>query len=178
MKFTNWFAALVVLCLAAAASPQREQKQDQPSEQKQKQQQEEQQRPTLGPPAESPAGGPRTSTTTDARKLLRVRSIYVERIDNALSEKLADVLSKSGRFRIAATRSEADAVLRGTCFDSRRLKSVHSEVFLTDRGGNSIWQDIVHRPFNPPVLPKAVESTAVDIVQHLTDSAREAERKQ
>jgi hypothetical protein len=102
----------------------------------------------------------------------------VERIDNLLSERLADGLAKMGRFRVVASRNEADAVLSGTCFDSRRLKRVHSEVYLTDRSGSAIWQDVLRRPFNPPTLQKSVDSTAAEIVQHLGDSVREADRKQ
>lgn len=60
-----------------------------------------QQKPTLGPQPsrETPSlYGPRTSNTTDARKLTRVRTIFVERMDNALGERLAEGLSKMGRF--------------------------------------------------------------------------------
>src|SRR5215831_5811931 len=136
---------------------------------------EQQQRPTLG---ETPSlGGPRTSTTTDSRKLMRVRSVYIEAIDNSLNEKLAEALSKAGPFRVVAKRNEADAVLRGTCFDSRRLKRLHTEVFLTDPRGGSIWQDIIREPFNPPPLDKAVTDSASMIVAHLGESLREAQRK-
>ncbi len=136
---------------------------------------EEQQRPTLG--ETPPLGGPRTSTTTDIRKLLRVRTVYIETIDNSLNEKLAEALSKMGPFRVVAKRSEADAILRGTCFDSRRLKRLHSEVFLTDPRRGSIWQDIIREPFNPPPLEKAVTDSAAVIVAHLGESLREAQRK-
>jgi hypothetical protein len=135
----------------------------------------EEQRPTLG--AAPSLGSPRTSTTTDIRKLLRVRTVYVEAIDNSLNDKLAEALSKMGPFRVVAKRSEADAILRGTCFDSRRLKRLHSEVFLTDPRGGSIWQDIVREPFNPPQLEKAVTGSALVIVGHLGESLREAQRK-
>jgi len=137
-------------------------------------------RPTLGPaPAAPPSlNGPRSSTTTDPQKLIRVRKIFVERIDNQLSDKLMEALAKSGRFRIVADTKEADAILRGTCFDSRRLKSLHTEVFISDRiTGASIWQDNVQRPFNPPTLQKVVDDTASTIVGHLNDSVHEAERK-
>ncbi len=157
----------------AATGVARGQQQEQP----QQQQGEQTQRPTLGPPPEPSLYGPRTSTTTDARKLMRVRSVYVERIDNSLSDKLADGLTKMGRFHVVSKRNEADGVLRGTCSDFRRLKSVHSEVYLTDRSGAAIWQDSVRRPYNPPALQKVVNDTAVVILQHLGDSIREAERK-
>jgi hypothetical protein len=145
-----------------------------------------QDRPSLGKDAEPPSlgkdapslNGPRTSTTTDARRLLSVKAIFVDPIDNALSEKLADGLSKMGRFRIVAERKDADAVLNGTCFDSRRLKRVHSEVFLHDRSsGASIWQDAVRRPYNPPPLQKAVDDTATMILAHLGESIQDAQRK-
>jgi len=133
--------------------------------------------PSLGKEAPS-LNGPRTSTTTDARRLVSIKAIFVDRIDNALSDKLADGLSKMGRFRIVASRKEADAVVSGTCFDSRRLKTVHSEVFVHDRAtGASIWQDIVRRRYNPPPLQKAVDDTATMILDHLGESIQEAQRR-
>jgi hypothetical protein len=144
-------------------------------EEQQQQQQQPQQRPTLG---EAPSlGGPRNSSTTDIRKLLRVRTVYIETIDNSLNARLAEALSKGGPFRVVAKRTEADAILRGTCFDSRRLKSLHSEVFLTDPHGGPIWTDIVRERFNPPPLDKAVTDSASMIVAHLGESLREAQRK-
>ena len=113
-----------------------------------------------------------------ARRLLSVKTIFVDHIDNALGEKLADGLSRMGRFRIVADRKDADTVVMGTCFDSRRLKTVHSEIFLHDRAsGASIWQDIVRRHYNPPPLQKAVDDTAVMILAHLGESIQEAQRK-
>ncbi len=166
---------VILLVGCSAGWAQDDKGQEKPQEKKQEKQQE---RPTLGPPPAPSLYGPRTSTTTDSRKLARLRAIFVERMDNRLSEKLADGLSKIGRFRVVANRNEADAVLRGTCFDSHRLKSLHSEVFLTDRtSGGSIWQDIVRQPFNPPPLEKAVNDTALLILQHLADSVEEAQRK-
>src|SRR5690348_18205478 len=122
---------------------------------------ESQQRPTLGPPSKSSPGGPRSSTTTDERKLTHMRKIYVERIDNHLSDKLMEGLSKTGRYQIVLELKEADTVVRGSCLDSRRLKSIHSEVFISDRAsGASIWQDSVRSSFNPPGLEQAVERSA------------------
>ena len=168
MKLSQIFLALMLLGCTGA----RGQQEKPPTLGKEP---EEQQRPTLG---EAPStGGPRTSTTTDIRKLQRVRTVYIEMIDNSLSEKLAEALSKMGPFRVVAKRSEADAILRGTCFDSRRLKRLHSEVFLTDPRGGSIWQDIIREPFNPPPLSKAVTDSASVIVAHLGESLREAQRK-
>lgn len=137
-----------------------------------------QNRPTLGAAPPPSINGPRSSTTTDPQKLNRLRKIFVERIDNLLSDKLMEGLAKTGRFRIVADVKEADAVLRGTCFDSHRLKSVHSEVFISDRvTGASIWQDNVRHSFNPPALEKAVDDTAEIILEHLNESVREAQRK-
>jgi hypothetical protein len=144
-----------------------------PEEEQQPQQQ--QHKPTLG---EAPSlGGPHSSSTTDIRKLLRVRTVYIETIDNSLNARLTEALSKTGPFRVVAKRNEADAILRGTCFDSRRLKSLHSEVFLTDPHGGPIWTDIIREPFNPPPLDKAVTDSASMIVTHLGESLREAQRK-
>ncbi len=158
------------------------------AQEKQQQNQEDQQqdrpaaagekRPTLGPPPAPSLYGPRTSTTTDARKLMRIRTVYVDRIDNLLSEKLAEGISKAGIFRVVANRSEADAVVRGTCSDMRRLKTVHSEIYITERGsGTSIWQDSIRRPYNPPPLGKVVDETAALVLAHLQDSLKQSDRK-
>ncbi len=146
----------------------------QQSDQSQPPQQE--QRPTLNPRSgPSLERGPRSATTNDARKLLRIRTLYVERMDNSLNDRLLDDLTKMGRFRIVTKAKEADAVMRGSCLESRRLKRVHSEVFIADRNGASVWQDDLYRPYNPPALEKAVEDTAQLVVQHLTESIRAAE---
>jgi len=135
-----------------------------------------QKRPTLGPAPAPSLSGPKTSTTLDARKLRRIRSLFVERIDNSLSDKLAEEIVKMGRFKIVASRNEADAILRGSCFDSHRLRSVHSEVFITDRSGAPVWQDSIRRPFNPPALDKVVDETALLVADHLGRSLRDADR--
>ncbi len=134
------------------------------------------QRPTLHPePGPTMGGGPRTATTNDARKLIRIRTLYVQRMDNSLSDRLLEDLTKMGRFRIVTSPKQADAVMRGSCLESRRLKRVHSEVFIADQNGASVWQDDVYRPYNPPTLKKSVEDTALLVVQHLTESLRVAE---
>ncbi|MBI1982746.1 MAG: hypothetical protein HYS61_00940 [Acidobacteria bacterium] len=136
-----------------------------------------QQRPSLGPAPAPSLHGPRASNTVDARKLSRLRKVYVERMDNKLSEKLMNALSQGGRLQIVSDRSEADAVMHGTCLDSRRLKTVRTEVYINDRAsGDSIWQDSVRRPYNPPPLDKAVAETATLILEHLRESIQEAER--
>jgi hypothetical protein len=137
-----------------------------------------QNRPTLGPPPAQSPNGPRSSTTSDMQKLTHMRKIFVERIDNQLSDRLMEGLSKSGRYQIVLEEKEADSVVRGSCLDSRRLKSVHSEVFISDRAtGASIWQDNVRKSFNPPTLEKAVGDTASTILEHLDESVHEAQRK-
>jgi hypothetical protein len=95
-------------------------------------------------------------------------------MDNALSEKLVETLGKLGRFRIASKPKEADAIMTGSCLESRRLKRLHSEVFIADRGGGSIWQDNVYRPYNPPSLQQAVNETAQVVAEHLGASLSEA----
>jgi hypothetical protein len=136
-----------------------------------------QHRPTLGPAPAPSLRGPRNSTTNDARKLLRIHTLYVERIDNVLSDHLIEGISKVGRFRIVSQPKEADATLRGSCLESRRLKRVHSEVFISDRNGVSVWQDNIFRPYNPPSLDQAVTETAQLVVEHLRLSITEAQQK-
>jgi site-specific recombinase XerC len=121
--------------------------------------------------------GPDTSTTTDIKKLMRIRTLYVESIDNSLSDKLVESIGKGGRFRLVTKAKEADATLRGSCLESRRLKHVHSEVFISDRSGGSIWQDNIYRPFNPPALDKAVSDTATLVEEHLEQTIRDADRR-
>jgi hypothetical protein len=173
------YLCLALLLIAGlAASQQQQQTQEQPPQQpEQRKQQEQPRKPTLGPAPAPSLYGPRTSNTIDARKLARVRRIYVERIDNSLSEKLVEGFAKTRRFRIVASRNEADAVLRGTCVSLRRMKAVHSEVYLNDMNGAAVWQDNVRRPYNPPTLDAAVSETASLIVTHLTESALEAEHR-
>lgn len=171
------------LCLALmllpglAAGTQQEPPQQEQQPQQPEQREEQPRRPTLGPAPAPSLHGPRTSTTMDARKLTRVRKICVERMDNGLSEKIMEGLAKSRRFRVVASPNEADAVARGTCISLRRMKVVHSEVYLNDVNGASIWQDSVRRPYNPPALEAAVGETATLILTHLSESAMEADRR-
>jgi len=134
--------------------------------------------PTLGPrPGPGFDSGPDTSTTTDLRKLMRIHTLYIENIDNALSDKLVDALGKWGRFRLVTREKDADATLRGSCLESHRLKHVHSEIFISDRSGRSVWQDTVYRPFNPPTLDQAVSDTATLVAAHLQRTLREGEQR-
>jgi hemolysin activation/secretion protein len=175
MKAVEFVAAAVFLLSLAA--PAQEQPSSSPEEQRPQQgQQSQPRRPTLGPAPAPSLYGPKTSSTTDPRKLVRVHKIYIERMDNALDEKLTERLANSRRFQLVGERKEADAVLRGTCFDSRRLKLLRSEVYLNDPGGVPIWQDSLRRPLNPPALATAVSDTANLIASHLSESVTEAER--
>jgi len=139
---------------------------------------EQNERPTLGPrTGPGIESGPLTSTTTDLRKLMRIHTLYIESIDNSLSDKLVEALGKWGRFRLVTKAKDADATLRGSCLESRRLKHVHSEVFISDRNGASVWQDTIYRPFNPPALDQAVSDTAALVARHLEQTVREARQR-
>jgi len=184
MKKAAWLGAMCLVAGSLAWGQQgSKQSQEPPQEEPAPEQQAPpQERPTLGP-APAPTlgggggGGPRTATVNDIRKLMRIHTIYIERIDNALSDKLVEAIAKSGRFRIVTKAKEADGTLRGSCLESRRLKRVHSEVFISDRNGASVWQDNVYRPFSPPVLDQAVSDTAALVAAHLEESIQEAGRK-
>lgn len=181
-------SVLVAAFLAVLAMPRFTVKaqQDQPQQDQPQQQPPQKAPPTLGPPpqqkpptlGESPSlAGPHAANTTDARRLLQVHAVFVDQMDNGLDEKLIEVLGNKGLFRIVGNRRDADAVLRGTCFDSTRLKTVHSEVFLTGRSGESIWQDIIRQPYRPPPLSQAVATTAQVVGEDLANSMREAQGK-
>jgi hypothetical protein len=103
---------------------------------------------------------------------MRIHTLYIESIDNSLSEQLVETLGKLGRFRLVTQAKQADATLRGSCLESRRLKHVHSEVFISDRGGASVWQDTIIRPYNPPTLDQAVRDTATLVAAHLEKTIR------
>jgi hypothetical protein len=135
------------------------------------------QRPTLGPAAAPTLGGPRASNIADPRRLMRVRKVFIQRIDNRLSEKLMEALSKGDLFQVVSERQEADAILGGSCFEARRIRKVHTEVFLSDRVTEKvIWQDTIRLPFNPPPLESAVNATVSEILAHLRLDIREAPR--
>ena len=173
------FWMLVLLAVPFARSQDAESKQEAgnpPSSQQEPSQKPAPKRPTLGPAPAPTLHGPKTSSTNDPKRLVRVKKVYVERMDNGLHEKLIAALSKIRRFRMVGDYSEADAVLRGTCFDSRRLKILRSEVYLNEIKGASIWQDNVRRPINPPTLEIAAAETADIIAAHLAESLVEAER--
>ena len=169
---------LVISLLACLAIQAQAGQGSNPSSPQGESQQKPEERPTLGPRTGPPVGsGPQTSTTTDLRKLLRIRTLYIENIDNALSDRIVEALGKWGRFRLVTKPKDADATLRGSCLESRRLKHVHSEVFISDRNGASVWQDSIYRPFNPPTLEQSVNDTASIVVAHLEQSILAGERQ-
>lgn len=175
LRCPTWAAGHLAVCLVAglAMSALAGQNSGQQSSETGTQQPEE--RPTLGPRnGPSLDSGPLTSTTTDIRKLLRIRTLYIESIDNSLSDKLVETLGKLGRFRLVTKKRDADAIVRGSCLESRRLKRVHSEVYISDHNGASVWQDTIYRPFNPPTLDQAVSDTATLVADHLERTVREA----
>jgi hypothetical protein len=136
------------------------------------------QRPTLGPAPAPTLGGARSSHIGDARRLMAIRKVFIQRIDNNLSEKLAAALRTGGLFRVVDKPAEADAVVRGSCFEARRLRKVHTEIYLVDRSTEKIiWQDVIRQPFNPPPLEKAVDATVAEILAHLRLDIREAPRQ-
>jgi len=133
-----------------------------------------QQRPTLGP-SEPSLNGPASSQTANAGLLVRMRKIYIERIDYNLNEKLSGDLARVSWVKVVDKPEEADAIVRGTCFSLRRLKRLHAEVYFSDRiSGKSIWQDVIRIPYDPPALPKAVDQAAAEIMAHLNQSIRAA----
>jgi hypothetical protein len=161
MKRCGWLLAIAFL-LVPVLGAQEAQKPGEGNEHEQP--------PPASLASRSAAHGTQTATVNDQRRLMRVRSIFIEKMDNALSEKLVLSLGKVGRFKIASNPKEADAIMTGSCLESRRLKRLHSEVFISDRGGGSIWQDNLYRPYNPPSLEQAVNETAQIVAEHLTES--------
>lgn len=129
-----------------------------------------QQVPTLGTQQKQPPGQS-TTVTANRRKLLSVHALYIGRIDNGLNADLAQVIGRLAWARVVTKPDEADAILQGTCFDDRRLKEIHSEIFINDRAtGASIWQDVVRVHAFPPPLKKAVAETATKVASDLRKS--------
>lgn len=137
-----------------------------------------QQPPTLGP-SEPSLAGPGTSRTANPGRLVRMKKIYIQRIDNNLNVKLADDLAHVSWVKVVDKPEEADAIVRGTCFSLRRLKRLHAEVYVTDRiSGHAIWQDVIRVPYNPPGISRAVDDAAAEILAHLRQSIRAAANPQ
>lgn len=172
MKYLLAFALLGFILPVAAATQQ----QSAPSGQQQQQKQ--QPAPTLGPEQPSPSpNGPPSANTVNPRRLLRIHDIYIARIDNGLNMKLKAALAKLSWARIVDQPDKADAVVRGTSFALRRLKELHSEVYINDRAsGASIWQDVVRIHVYPPALQKAVSQTADKVAKDLQESLNQAAR--
>lgn len=136
-----------------------------------------QQAPTLGPSRPS-LGEPGNTPTTDPGLLLKMRKVYVERIDHNLDDKLEGDIAHLSWVKVVDKEDDADAIMRGTCFDLPRLKRMHAEIYITDRvSGKSIWQDAVRVPYSPPDLSKAVDQAATEILDHLNASVRTASRR-
>jgi hypothetical protein len=136
-----------------------------------------QQAPTLGPSRPS-LEGPGNTRTANPRMLVKMRKVYIERIDHNLNVKLADDMAKASWLKVVNNEDEADAIVRGTCFDLRRLKRLHAEIYISDRvSGRSIWQDVIRVPYDPPDLMKAVDHAASEILAHLNQSVRAAARR-
>ena len=133
-----------------------------------------QQQPTLGPSNPS-LKGPASSQTANVGLLVRMRKVYIHRMDHNLNEKLEGALAHVSWVKVVDKSDEADAIVRGTCFSLRHLKRLHAEVYITDRvSGKSIWQDVIRVPYDPPSLPKAVDHAAAEILIHLNQSIRAA----
>jgi len=106
---------------------------------------------------------------------MKMRAVYIQRIDHDLSGKLADDLAHVSWLRVVKDREKADAIVRGTCFTLKNLKRLHTEVYINDRiTGKSIWQDVVRVPYSPPSLPKAVNHAATEVLADLNHSIRAA----
>lgn len=133
-----------------------------------------QRRPTLGP-AEPSMRGPGTSQTANPRRLIRMKRVYIQRIDNNLNRVLTGDLAHVSWLKVVDKADQADAIIRGTCFTLPHLKRLHTEVYIMDRVTNqAIWQDVIRVPYNPPALPKAVDNAAAEILLHLRQSIRTA----
>lgn len=136
-----------------------------------------QQAPTLGPSGPS-LGESGNTRTTNPGLLLKMRKVYIERIDHNLNDKLGDDMAHISWLKVVSSEDDADAIIRGTCFDLPHLKRMHAEIYITDRvSGKSIWQDAVRVPFGPPDLSKAVDQAASEILAHLNASVRTAAKR-
>jgi hypothetical protein len=149
---------LMTTCGIACQTPRQEPAEAQQEQQQPPQQQQSPpslQRPTLGPAPAPSLGGPRASNVADPRRLMRVRKVFIQRIDNKLSEKLIEALSKGDLFQVVNKRQEADAVFGGSCFEARRIRKVHTEVFLSDRITENAGERRERDGFGDPGSPAA-----------------------
>lgn len=133
-----------------------------------------QQAPTLGPSQPS-LRGPTSSRTANPRRLMKMRRVYIQRMDHNLNEKLADDIAHVSWLKVVDKPEKADAIVRGTCFSLRRLKRLHAEVYISDRvSGKSIWQDVIRVPYDSAAPQKAVDRAASEILEHLSQSIHAA----
>ena len=136
-----------------------------------------QQAPTLGPSRPS-LEGPGNMRTVNPRRLLEMRRVYIQRMDNNLNEKLADDIAHVSWLKVVDKPEEADAIVRGECFSLRRLKRLHAEVYISDRvTGKAIWQDVIRVPYDSAAPQKAVDRAASDILEHLNESMQAAAKR-
>jgi len=179
LHFFGLAVLLIAACGFASRMPPQESAEPQPEQQPPPEQSAPSlPRPTLGPAPAPSLYGPRASNIVDPRRLLSIRKVFILRFDNNLSEKLIGALGKGDLFQVVNKRQEADAIIGGSCFEARRIKKVHTEVFLSDRiTGKIIWQDVIRLPFNPPPLESAVNATVSELLAHLRLDIREAPRK-
>lgn len=130
-----------------------------------------QQAPTLGPTTGPSLRGPGSFRTANPHLLMKMRTVYIQRIDHDMSGKLSDDLSHVSWLKVVKDKDKADAIVRGTCFTLKNLKRLHTEIYITDRiTGKAIWQDVIRVPYNPPSVPIAVNKTASEVVAHLDRS--------
>ena len=179
LHFFGLAVLLIAACGFASRMPPQESAEPQPEQQPPPEQSAPSlPRPTLGPAPAPSLGEPRASNIVDPRRLMKVRKVFILRLDNNLREKLIAALSQGDLFSVVNKRPEADVILGGSCFEARRIRKVHTEVFLSDRlTGKIIWQDVVRQPFNPPPLESAVNATVAELLAHLRLDLREAARK-
>ncbi len=136
-----------------------------------------QQAPTLGPSRPS-LEGPANTRTANPRRLMKMRRVYIQRMDQDLDVKLADDIAHVSWLKVVDKPEEADSIVRGTCFSLRRLKLLHAEVYISDRvTGKSIWQDVIRVPYDSAAPKKAVDRAASDILEHLNESMHAAAKQ-
>ncbi len=112
-----------------------------------------------------------------SKKMKKVRRIYIAPMENRLNFKLAEAFLHWGRFEIVATEKEADAVIVGTCFAARRLKTVKSDIYIrTRRTREPLWHGNLRLPYNPPKVEKVVGKIGSLMVDHLRLSMQDSKR--
>lgn len=137
-------------------------------------------RPSLlsGRPNPSPSlTGRSSSMFGSTKKMKKVRRIYIAPMENRLNLKLAEAFLHWGRFEIVTTEKEADAVIVGTCFAARRLKTVKSDIYIrTRRTREPLWQGNLRLSYNPPTVEQVVGKIASSMVDHLRLSMQDSKQ--